>query len=144
MRKTPLTGNGSTDGFTLMELLVVLGIIALLTALVAPQVIRYLGDARSNTAAVQLKNIQSAIELYYLDTGSHPSADSGLKSLVTAPPDTPGWRGPYLKSEAGLLDPWGKPFNYKIPGERGVFDLSTLGRDAKPGGEGEDKDIGNW
>jgi general secretion pathway protein G len=129
------------DGFTLVELLVVLGIIALLAAMVAPQVIRYLGSARSETAGVQLKNIESALELYYLDTGKYPT---DLKALVEAPAGAQGWRGPYLKRTSGLLDPWGKPYIYKQPGEHGNFDLSSLGRDGAAGGEGEDQDLVSW
>jgi general secretion pathway protein G len=125
------------DGFTLVVLLVVLGIIALLAAMVAPQVIRYLGSARSETAGVQLKNIESALELYCLDTGKYPDESAGLKSLIEAPAATQGWRGPYLKRTSGLLDPWGKPYVYKQPGEHGNFDLSSLGRDGAAGGEGE-------
>jgi general secretion pathway protein G len=132
------------DGFTLVELLVVLGIIALLAAMVAPQVIRYLGSARSETAGVQLKNIESALELYYLDTGKYPDEFAGLKSLIEAPAATQGWRGPYLKRTSGLLDPWGKPYIYKQPGEHGNFDLSSLGRDGAAGGEGEDQDLVSW
>jgi general secretion pathway protein G len=112
--------------------------------LVAPQVIRYLSDARSETAAVQLKNIESALELYYLDTGQYPSNEAGPRSLVERPPVAPDWRGPYLKKDSGLLDPWGKEFVYRLPGEHGSYDLYSLGRDGALGGEGEDKDIMNW
>jgi general secretion pathway protein G len=136
--------HSANDGFTLLELLVVLGIIALLAALVAPQVIRYLSDARSETASAQLKNIESAIELYFLDNGTYPIAGSGLTALVTAPAGSTSWRGPYLKKQDGLLDPWGKPFVYKAPGEHGAYDLYSFGRDGKEGGEGEDKDIVSW
>ena len=129
------------QGFTLVELLVVLGIIALLAAMVAPQVIRYLGSARSETALVQLKNIESALELYYLDTGKYPEQ---LSALVEAPASATDWHGPYLKKSNGLLDPWGKPYSYKMPGEHGSFDLSSFGRDGVVGGEGEDKDLQSW
>jgi general secretion pathway protein G len=132
------------DGFTLVELLVVLGIIALLAAMVAPQVIRYLGSARSETAGVQLKNIESALELYYLDTGKYPDETAGLKSLIETPAGAQGWRGPYLKRNSGLLDPWGRAYIYKQPGEHGNFDLSSFGRDGAAGGEGEDKDLVSW
>lgn len=128
-------------GYTLMELLVVLGIIALLVALVAPQVIRYLGDARAGTARAQIKNIESALELYYLDTGTYPNAQVGLVALVRQPPDVLNWRGPYLKQESGLLDPWAKPYVYANPGKTAVFDLTSFGRDGQPGGTGEDADI---
>ena len=119
----------------------VLDIIALLAAMVAPQVIKYLGSARSETASVQLKNIESALELYYLDTGKYPEQ---LSALVDAPAGSVDWQGPYLKRSAGLLDPWKKAFSYVVPGEHGSFDLSTLGRDGAVGGEGEDKDIVSW
>jgi general secretion pathway protein G len=128
-------------GFTLVELLVVLGIIAMLAAMVAPQVIRYLGSARSETAGVQLKNIESALELYYLDNGKYPIE---LKDLVEAPAGSNDWRGPYLKKTAALLDPWGKTYIYKFPGEHAKFDLSTFGRDGALGGEGEDNDLVSW
>lgn len=133
--------HANEGGFTLVELLVVLGIIALLAAMVAPQVIKYLGSARSETASVQLKNIESALELYYLDTGKYPEQ---LSVLVEAPVDTTDWRGPYLKKSISLIDPWGKPYSYEVPGEHGTFDLSSLGRDGVAGGEGEDKDLMNW
>ena len=132
------------EGFTLVEMLVVLGIIVLLAAMVAPQVIRYLGSARSETAAIQLKNIESALELYYLDTGQYPNKNDGLKALLEQPASLAGWRGPYIKKSSGILDPWGKVYIYKLPGEHGNFDLSSLGRDGLPGGEGEDKDLQNW
>ena len=132
------------EGFTLVEMLVVLGIIVLLAAMVAPQVIRYLGSARAQTAEVQLKNVESALELYYLDTGQYPSQNDGLKALLEAPANLPSWRGPYIKRSSGILDSWGRVYIYKQPGEHGNYDLSSLGRDGVPGGEGEDKDLQNW
>jgi general secretion pathway protein G len=137
-------GRGHEAGFTLLELLVVLGIIALLAALVAPQVIRYLSDARSSTANAQLKNIESAVELYYLDNGRYPSAETGLEDLITAPASVAGWKGPYLKKKQGLVDPWGKRFIYTFPGAHGPYDIVTLGRDGKEGGDGEDRDLVSW
>jgi general secretion pathway protein G len=136
-----LRATHTQDGYTLMELLVVLGIIALLVALVAPQVIRYLGDARSGTARAQIKNIESALELYYLDSGIYPSSQDGLLSLVKQPPGSQNWKGPYLKQASGLSDPWGKPYVYASPGKSAVFEIVSLGRDGKPGGAGEDADI---
>jgi general secretion pathway protein G len=132
------------QGFTLMEMLVVLGIIALLATLVAPQVLKYLGRAKSDTAAAQLKNLQSAIELYFLDTGQYPSSQEGLVGLFAAPEGLVNWNGPYLKNREGLIDPWGKPYIYAMPGRNGDYDLMSYGLDAKPGGEGESKDISVW
>jgi general secretion pathway protein G len=131
-------------GYTLLEMLVVLGIIAALTALAAPQVIRYLGDARSDSAKVQIKNIQSALELYYLDTGTYPTSEQGLIALIVKPPNATGWRGPYLKREDGIMDPWARTYIFKQPGEHGSYDVSTLGKDGVAGGEGENADIDGW
>jgi general secretion pathway protein G len=132
------------EGYTLLELLVVLGIIAALSAIVAPRVIGYLGQAKSDAARAQLANVQSALELYYLDTGTYPTGDQGIDALIEAPANVSSWRGPYLKKDAGLIDPWGKKFVYAQPGEHGPFDLSSLGRDGKIGGEGEDGDFVSW
>jgi general secretion pathway protein G len=133
-----------TEGFTLVEMLVVLGIIALLATLVAPQVIRYLSKAKTDTAAAQLKNIEGAIELFFLDTGYYPTAKRGLESLLSPPPDTAAWNGPYLKNRDGLADPWGRLFVYVIPGEHGEYDLYSYGLDGEAGGEAENRDITSW
>jgi general secretion pathway protein G len=140
----PGAASRGIEGFTLVELLVVLGIIALLAALVAPQVIGYMGGARADSAKAQLRNIESAIELYYLDTGEYPPQEPGLDALVAAPADVKNWRGPYIKKREGLVDPWGKRYQYRQPGEHGDFDLSSMGRDGREGGEEEDADIVNW
>lgn len=131
-------------GFTLMEMLVVLGIIALLAALVAPRVVRYLSTARTESAAIQINNISSALELYYLDVGDYPPAETGLEALLEAPADVPGWNGPYLNKASGLQDPWDRPYLYRYPGEHGSFDIYSLGRDGELGGEGEGADVTNW
>jgi general secretion pathway protein G len=133
----------STEGFTLVELLVVLGIIALLATMVAPQVIGYFGKARTDTAAAQIRNIESAIELYYLDVGSYPSSEAGIEALMESPAGVSGWAGPYLRKKEGLMDPWGRQYEYRFPGESGDFDLLSLGRDGREGGEGEDRDVNN-
>ncbi len=144
LRNQRLNHLPNEDGFTLVEMLVVLGIIVLLAAMIAPQVIRYLGAARSQTASVQIKNIESALELYFLDNGHYPTDNEGLKALVEAPQSGPSWHGPYLKQASAITDPWGRPYIYKQPGDHGNFDLSSLGRDGAPGGEGENKDLQNW
>ena len=132
------------QGFTLIEMLVVLGIIALLATLVAPQVIKYLSKAKTDTATAQIKNLQSAIELYFLDTGHYPPSNEGLLSLIKAPEGLMNWNGPYLRNWEGLIDPWGKPYVYVIPGKTNEYDLTSYGLDAEPGGEGENKDISAW
>jgi general secretion pathway protein G len=132
------------EGFTLVELLVVLGIMALLAALVGPRVLGYFGKAKSETAGIQLKNLQTALELYYLDIGSYPEPGQGLEALVISPAGAKGWNGPYLGAKDGLVDPWGRGYVYKEPGEHGPFDIESFGRDGQPGGEGEDRDLVSW
>lgn len=148
MRPTMERNSASTvrrdAGFTLLELLVVLGILALLAAIAAPQVLRYLGKARSETAKVQISAISTALELYALDNGGMPPQQLGLAALMQQPQGAPRWRGPYLKKAEGLVDPWGRPYFYRFPGQKGSFDVFTLGRDNAAGGEGEDQDAVSW
>jgi general secretion pathway protein G len=134
----------NNEGYSLVELLVVLGIMALLSAMVAPQVIRYLSSARSETAKTQLRNLEAALELYNIDTGTYPTETEGLIALIKTPKSAVAWRGPYLKREDALRDPWGQTYVYRNPGEHGVYDVLSLGKDGKPGGESEDRDIVNW
>ena len=135
------TRRDAEAGFTLLELLVVLGILALLAAIGYPQVLRYLGAARVETAKTQMSAISTALELFALDNGGFPSQQAGLNALVQPPPGARSWRGPYLKKAEGLIDPWGHPYQYRVPGRGSPFELATLGRDNAPGGEGEDQDI---
>ena len=138
------SGSAPADaGFTLLELLVVLGIITLLATVAAPQVLRYLGKARSDTARAQIAAISTALELYALDTGRFPAPQIGLTALVTPQVSVVGWKGPYLKRADGLVDPWGRPYQYRFPGRNGGAEVFTLGRDNAPGGAGEDQDISN-
>jgi general secretion pathway protein G len=131
-------------GFTLLELLVVLAIMGLLAAIIAPQVLKYLGHARTQDARTQVQNVVAALDLYKLDVGHYPTQQEGLNALVTAPPNTTGWNGPYLRSTSALQDPWGHPYLYKNPGEHGEVDVFTLGSDNAPGGTGEAQDVGSW
>lgn len=132
------------EGFTLLELLVVLAILGLLAAIVGPQVLRFLGGARGQTAQVQVRNIASAIDLYQLDMGRLPTQAEGLQSLVTQPAGAAGWNGPYLPRADALTDPWGQPYIYRVPGEKGAaYDVVSLGSDNAVGGTGEAKDITN-
>jgi general secretion pathway protein G len=130
-------------GFTLLELLVVLGILALLATFAAPQVLRYLGRAKSETAKLQINALASAVELYALDNGGYPAQQVGLQGLMRPPAGATRWSGPYLKKAEGLVDPWGRPYQYRVPGRNGSFEIFTLGRDNAPGGTGEDLDIVN-
>ncbi len=136
-------GRSAEAGFTLLELLVVLGIVSLLAAIAAPQVLRYLGKARSEAAKAQISAISTALELYALDNGTYPPQQFGLNALVQPPQNIPSWKGPYLKKAEGLLDPWGRPYEYRFPGRKGQIEIFSLGRDNVPGGTGEDQDIYN-
>ena len=138
------TRNHRERGFTLLELLVVLAIMGLLAAIVGPQVIKYIGSSKSQTAKVQIKNVATALELYRVDVGGYPTAEQGLAALVTAPSGVPTWNGPYLPQAANAVDPWGNPYLYKAPGKHGEVDVWTLGSDKAEGGTGEAKDVGNW
>jgi len=131
-------------GFTLLEMLVVLAIMGLLAAIVAPQVLKYLGSSRTQTAKVQIQNISAALELYRLDVGRYPTGEEGLTALITAPSSAAGWNGPYLQKATALKDPWDQPYLYRIPGQHGEVDVYTLGSDKAEGGAGEAKDVGNW
>ncbi len=142
-RLTHTQPDHNDGGFTLLELLVVLAIMGMLAAIIAPQVIKYLGSSRSQTAKVQVQNISAALELFKLDVGRYPSPDEGLKSLVSAPPGVPSWNGPYLKDTAALNDPWQTPYGYRIPGRKGEFDIFSFGSDHAEGGTGEAKDVTN-
>ena len=131
-----------TPGFTLLELLVVVVIIGLLAGFVAPRYFGQVGKSEVNVAKAQLDALEKALDQYRLDTGRYPSAELGLKALVERPPSEPKWNGPYLR-KAIPLDPWGKPYLYRIPGEKGEFDLLSFGKDGQPGGSGENADIAN-
>jgi len=131
-------------GLTLVELLVVLAILGLLAALIVPRAVDYLGRAKSDTAEVQIKRLTTVLDLYRLDVGQYPSDQQGLAALTTMPSDAATWNGPYIKDAEGLLDPWGRPYLYRMPGEHGEFDLWSLGADGAEGGEGDDRDITIW
>jgi len=131
-------------GFTLLEMLVVLGIIAMLAGLVGPQVMNQLGGAKSKTAKVQIEDLSAALDMYRLDVGKYPTSDQGLQALIEKPDDAKRWNGPYLRKNKIPQDPWGTDYNFVSPGEKGKFDLYSYGADAKEGGEGEDQDLASW
>lgn len=131
-------------GFTLLELLVVLAILGLLAAIVGPQVIRYLGSSKTQTAQVQVRNIAASIQLYRLDVGRYPTNGEGLGALIKAPASAAMWNGPYLPDSSAITDPWGKPYLLKSPGEHGELDVFSYGSDGTAGGSGEARDVGNW
>ncbi|WP_428423369.1 type II secretion system major pseudopilin GspG [Methylibium sp.] len=130
-------------GFTLLELLVVMVIIGLLAAYVGPKYFSQIGKSEVKTVKAQIVGLEKALEQYRLDVGSYPSTEQGLASLFTRPANAAKWDGPYLSKNVPL-DPWGHAYLYKFPGDHAEFDLSSLGRDSRPGGDGLDADIGNW
>ena len=132
------------SGFTLLELLVVLGIIAMLAGIVGPQVMKHMGESKTNAAKVQIEELAATLDMYKLDVGSYPSNDQGLNALIESPDSNKRWNGPYLRKSKIPLDPWQQEYHYVSPGEHGKFDLYTLGADGKEGGEGEDQDIVSW
>jgi len=135
-------------GFTLIEVLVVIAVIAMLAALVAPNVFQHVGTAKDATARSQIELLGAALDAYRLDNGRYPSTDQGLDALQVEPSIQPlpsNWRGPYLR-KAVPVDPWGTPFIYVSPGEINPrnYDLFSLGADGEAGGEGEDADVVSW
>jgi len=127
-------------GFTLVELLLVLVILALIAGLVLPGIIGKAESAKAKAASSQISRISMSVESFYLDTGNTPSS---LEDLVSEPNGVTGWNGPYIKNSL-LSDPWGQPYKYKAPGDHGDFDIYSFGADRKPGGEKNDADINSW
>lgn len=128
-------------GFTLLELLVVIVIIGLLAGYVAPRYFSQVGKSEIQVARSQIDALEKALDQYRLDTRHYPGADQGLDALVIKPANEPNWGGPYLK-KAVPNDPWGRPYVYRIPGEKSEFQLFSYGKDGKSGGSGEDADLG--
>ena len=130
-------------GFTLLELLVVLVIIGLLAGYVAPHYFSQVGKAEQKVARAQIDAFEKALFAYRLDTGHFPPTSDGLQALFEAPPGETKWQGPYM-SKAIPLDPWGRAYQYKSPGDHGDFDVMSYGKDGQPGGTGDDRDVLSW
>lgn len=131
-------------GFTLVEILVVITIIGLIMALVGPRVLNYLSESKVKTAKIQIQSFVTALDLFYLDAGRFPSNAEGLAALVQPVGGFSAWNGPYLTRKNVPLDPWGKAYVYRSPGEHGLYDIISLGSDGQEGGIGTAADISNW
>jgi len=129
-------------GFTLLELLVVVVILGLLAGYVAPRYFSQIGKSEVQVAKTQIDSFEKALDLYRIDVSSYPSTEQGLQALVEKPTGATNWNGPYLK-KAVPLDPWGHPYIYRAPGEKREYDIVSYGRDGKPGGNGQEADLGN-
>ncbi len=131
-------------GFTLIEMLVVITIIGLIMALVAPRVLNYLSESKAKAAKIQIESFGSALDLFYLDSGRYPTSGEGLAALVQRPGNMATWNGPYLKGGVVPTDPWGNPYVYRAPGEHGAYDIMSYGSDGQEGGTGTASDITSW
>ena len=130
-------------GFTLIEIMVVVVILGILAAIVAPNVIGRIDDANKTKARADIRGFESALRMYRVDNFAYPTAEQGLQALVEKPNDAKNWNsGGYIGTMT--KDPWGNAYQYLNPGNHGEIDLYTFGRDGRPGGEGLDADIGNW
>jgi general secretion pathway protein G len=131
-------------GFTLIEILVVIAIIALIMSLVGPRVLNYLGESKVKAAKIQIQSFGSALDLFNLDASRYPTTAEGLTALVQSPGTIPSWNGPYLKGGVVPNDPWGNTYVYRSPGEHGPYDITSYGSDGHEGGTGTAADITSW
>lgn len=130
-------------GFTLIELIVVVAIIGLLAGLVVPQFIKQEEKATAKAVKAQIELLGTALDTFRLDVGRYPTTQEGLQALNQRPGGVDRWDGPYLKKEVPL-DPWGKPYVYKSPGDHGPYDILSYGADGVPGGQDNNRDISSW
>jgi general secretion pathway protein G len=134
---------GASAGFSLVEMLVVLTIIALILGLVGPRVLNYLGESRTKTAKLQIESFGSALDLFYLDAGRYPTSAEGLTALAQRPTGIEVWNGPYVKGGKVPPDPWGNAYQYHSPVDRAPYEIVSYGSDGHEGGTGTAADISN-
>jgi len=138
------------DGFTLIEIMAVVLIIGLLSTIVGVQIFAQVDKGRVTATVAQISNLEAVLELYRMDMANFPTSEEGLQALVTGPADGSSTRNfppaGYISKGRVPVDPWGNPYQYERPGRNNphTFDLWSFGADGKPGGEGVDRDIGNW
>ncbi|MFC6685164.1 type II secretion system major pseudopilin GspG [Marinobacter koreensis] len=146
MKSKTMNKLSRSQGFTLIEIMVVMVILGLLVAIVAPNIMGRSDEAKVTIAKTQLKNIQSALDLYRLDNSQYPSTQQGLEALVSKPsgsPEPKNWNPEgYMKNVPE--DPWGNEFQYVSPGTEGPYDLYSYGSDGQEGGEGDAADLSVW
>ena len=136
--------SAASDGYTLVEMRVVLTIISLILGLVGPRVLAYLGDSRVKTAKLQIESFGSALDLFYIDTGRYPTSSEGLEALAARPTGVEVWNGPYVKGGRVPSDPWGHAYQYRVAGEQTPpYEITSLGSDGREGGNGNAADISN-
>jgi len=133
--------NPAEQGFTLIEMLVVITIIGLIMGLIGPRVLNYLSESKVKAAKIQLQSFGNALDLFYLDAGRYPSTAEGLAALVHRPSGLAAWNGPYLKGGRVPNDPWNGPYVYRSPGERRAYEIMSYGSDGQEGGTGNAADI---
>jgi general secretion pathway protein G len=130
-----------SPGFTLIELIVVIALVAVLAAVIAPNLLGKANQANRKSAGIQVEKISNSVELYRLETGRYPDT---LMDLVEKPAGAERWNGPYVRKRSQIKDPWGNDLVLQRPGEHGEFDIISYGGDGQPGGEGDAADINSW
>lgn len=130
-------------GYTLMEILIVLALLALIAGFAVPNLMKVFGSAKSDAAAIQIDNLSTILDIYRLDNGAYPTGEQGLEALVSQPAGIETWNGPYINKPGAIIDPWNNPYRYDAPGKQSArgFDLYSFGADNAEGGEGENRDI---
>ena len=134
----------NVKGFTLIEIMVVMVILGLLAALVAPKFFDKLAKAKTNAAYSQIELFGTALDSFRLDMGRYPSSSEGLEALISSSSGEDHWSGPYLKKEEIPVDPWDNPYIYKSPGDHGDYDLYSYGADGSEGGDKDNRDVASW